>query len=100
MKTISILGSTGSIGVQALDVISEHSDLFMVEVLTANNNSALLIKQAKKFNPKVVVIANKKKHKEICDALFSLDINKSPNNVKIDIKKENKLITKILFKSK
>ena len=73
-KHIAILGSTGSIGVQALDVISEHSDLFMVEVLTANNNSALLIKQAKKFNPKVVVIANKKKYKEICDALFGLDI--------------------------
>ena len=51
-KKIAILGSTGSIGVQALEVVSEHTSLFQVEVLTANNNSALLIKQAKKFKPK------------------------------------------------
>ena len=57
-KKIAILGSTGSIGTQALMVISEHPDLFEVEVLTANNNSALLIDQAKKFNPNAVVINN------------------------------------------
>ena len=49
-KGIAILGSTGSIGVQALEVISENNDLFDVEVLTANDNSQLLIKQAKLYN--------------------------------------------------
>ena len=57
-KQIAILGSTGSIGTQALEVISEHSNLFEVEVLTANNNSKLLIEQAIKFKPNTVVIAN------------------------------------------
>ena len=60
-KKIAILGSTGSIGVQALEVVSEHESLFQVEVLTANNNSALLIEQAKKFKPNIVVIVNKEK---------------------------------------
>jgi 1-deoxy-D-xylulose-5-phosphate reductoisomerase len=46
-KKIAILGSTGSIGTQALEVVSEHPSLFQVEVLTANNNSTLLIEQAK-----------------------------------------------------
>lgn len=73
-KRIAILGSTGSIGTQALEVISEHSTLFEVEVLTANNNSALLIQQAKKFKPNTVVIANQKKYKEVNDALSSLGI--------------------------
>ncbi|MDC3306117.1 1-deoxy-D-xylulose-5-phosphate reductoisomerase [Flavobacteriales bacterium] len=73
-KQVAILGSTGSIGKQALEVISEHSDLFEVEVLTANNNSALLIEQAKKFKPNTVVITNEDKYKEVDDALFSLGI--------------------------
>ena len=73
-KQIAILGSTGSIGVQALGVISEHSDLFEVEVLTANNNSALLIEQSKKFKPNTVVITNEDKYKEVDDALFNLGI--------------------------
>ena len=73
-KQIAILGSTGSIGTQALEVINEHSDLFEVEVLTANNNSALLIEQAKKFKPNTVVITNEKKYKEVDDALFYLGI--------------------------
>jgi 1-deoxy-D-xylulose-5-phosphate reductoisomerase len=73
-KQIAILGSTGSIGAQALEVISEHSDLFEVEVLTANNNSALLIEQAKKFKPNTVVIANEDKYKEVDGALFGLGI--------------------------
>ncbi len=55
-------------------MISEHPDLFEVDVLTANNNSALLIEQAKKFNPNTVVITNEKKYKEIDDALFDLGI--------------------------
>ena len=73
-KQIAILGSTGSIGTQALEVISEHSDLFEVEVLTANNNSALLIEQAKKFKPNTVVIGNEEKYIEVNDALCDLGI--------------------------
>jgi len=73
-KKIAILGSTGSIGTQALEVISEQSNLFEVEVLTANNNSTLLIEQAKKFKPNTVVISNDGKYKEVNDALFDLGI--------------------------
>jgi len=73
-KKIAILGSTGSIGTQALEVINEHSNLFEVEVLTANNNSKLLIEQAIKFNPNTVVITNEEKYKEVDDALFKLGI--------------------------
>lgn len=73
-KKIAILGSTGSIGRQSLEVIREHPSLFEVEVLTAKNNSELLIKQAKKFKPNTVVITNKKKYNEVNGALFSLGI--------------------------
>ncbi|MDB4250753.1 1-deoxy-D-xylulose-5-phosphate reductoisomerase [Flavobacteriales bacterium] len=73
-KQIAILGSTGSIGTQALEVISEHSNLFEVEVLTANNNSKLVIEQAIKFKPNTVVIANEEKYKEVNEALFKLGI--------------------------
>ena len=73
-KKIAILGSTGSIGTQALEVIFEHSNLFEVEVLTANNNSKLLIEQAIKFKPNTVVITNEEKYKEVDDALFKLGI--------------------------
>ena len=55
-KRVAILGSTGSIGTQALDVIQQHSDKFQVEVLTAQNNKDLLIKQAIAFQPNVVII--------------------------------------------
>ena len=48
---IAVLGSTGSIGCQTLDVVSQHPDLFQIELLTANSNSALLIQQARTFNP-------------------------------------------------
>ena len=73
-KQIAILGSTGSIGTQALEVINKHSDFFEVEVLTANNNSALLIEQAKKFKPNTVVITNEDKYTEVDAALFDLGI--------------------------
>jgi len=73
-KHIAILGSTGSIGIQTLEVVDEHIDRFMVEVLTANNNAELLISQAKKYNPNVVVITNKNKYKQVNDALFDLGI--------------------------
>ena len=73
-KGIAILGSTGSIGIQALEVISENNDLFDVEVLTANENSRLLIKQAKIYNPNSVVIVNENKYHEVYSALNPLNI--------------------------
>ena len=73
-KHIAILGSTGSIGTQSLEVIDAHPDRFIVEVLTANNNSELLISQAKKYSPNIVVITNKEKYKEVNNALFDLGI--------------------------
>ena len=73
-KHIAILGSTGSIGTQSLKVIDAHPERFIVEVLTANNNSDLLIKQAKKHKPNVVVITNESKYKEVNNALFDLGI--------------------------
>ena len=68
-RRIAILGSTGSIGRQALDVISQHRDLFEVELLTANNSADLLISQAIEFCPNSVVICNEDKYKEVADAL-------------------------------
>ena len=68
-KRIAILGSTGSIGKQALDVISQHSDLLTAEVLTANNQADELIAQALKFKPNCVVIANKDLYPKIKEAL-------------------------------
>lgn len=68
-KRIAILGSTGSIGTQALDVIREQKAHFEVEVLTANNNLELLIQQALEFKPNVVVIANKEKADALKSAL-------------------------------
>ena len=59
MKQICILGSTGSIGTQALDVIEQHSDRYEVYCLTANNRYEMLAEQARKFRPAAVVIANK-----------------------------------------
>ena len=73
-KHIAILGSTGSIGTQSLEVVDAHPERFVVEVLTANNNSKLLIEQAKKYNPNVVVITNESKYKEVNNALFDLGI--------------------------
>lgn len=71
-KQIAILGSTGSIGTQALEVIEEHSDKFEVYALTANNNADLLISQARKFNPEFVVIANENKYAQVKEALADL----------------------------
>ena len=68
-KRIAILGSTGSIGRQALDVISQHRDLFEVELLTANNNADLLIQQAIEFDANSVVICNESKYRQVADAL-------------------------------
>ena len=73
-KKIAILGSTGSIGTQALQVIEEHHDLYEAYVLTANNKVDLLIQQARKFMPEAVVIANAEKYGELRDALSDLPI--------------------------
>ena len=68
-RHIAILGSTGSIGRQALDVIRQHRDLFEVELLTANNSSDLLISQAIEFDANAVVICNDEKYPEVKEAL-------------------------------
>lgn len=73
-KHIAILGSTGSIGTQALEVITENQDHFEVEVLTAGSNAALLIEQAQAFKPNVVVIGREDKYNEVFSALDPLGI--------------------------
>lgn len=74
MKRIAILGSTGSIGTQTLQVIGANPELFCAEVLTANENVGLLIEQALKFKPNMVVIANETKYSELKEALKEEDI--------------------------
>ncbi|WP_306641105.1 1-deoxy-D-xylulose-5-phosphate reductoisomerase [Sanyastnella coralliicola] len=73
-KHIAILGSTGSIGTQALEVMEEQADHFQVEVLTAGNNADLLIEQSLKFRPNAVVIANEDHFDKVRDALWDADI--------------------------
>jgi 1-deoxy-D-xylulose-5-phosphate reductoisomerase len=73
-KNIAILGSTGSIGTQALDVIAANPDAFQVEVLTAQNNAALLIEQARRFQPNAVVITNEDHYELVRQALANEDI--------------------------
>ena len=68
-KKICILGSTGSIGTQALQVIEEHPDLYEAYVLTANRRADMLIEQAKKYQPAAVVIADESKYEQVRDAL-------------------------------
>lgn len=75
-KRIAILGSTGSIGTQALDVVRAHADKFEIEVLTAQNNADLLIRQALEFNPNVVVIANEAYYEQVKAVL-------QPKNIKV-----------------
>lgn len=73
-KRIAIFGSTGSIGKQALEVIAANPDKFSVEVLTAHQNDALLIEQAMKFNPNIVVIGDDNKYNTVKNALSGTDI--------------------------
>lgn len=68
-KRLAILGSTGSIGTQALDVVSANPHLFSIEILTANNNVDLLIEQALKYKPRIVVVANEEKYEIVSEAL-------------------------------
>ncbi len=73
-KKIAILGSTGSIGTQALSVIRQHPDLFEASVLTAGRNADLLISQAREFLPDSVVIADESKYRQVSDALADLPV--------------------------
>ena len=73
-RQIAILGSTGSIGTQALQVIKEHPDLYEVYALTANNQVDLLVRQAREFMPEAVVIANEDKYPALKEALSGLPI--------------------------
>ena len=73
-KRIAILGSTGSIGMQALDILRSHPDQFAIEALTAGNNTKELIRQAREFLPNMVVIANEAHYKDVSGALSDLDI--------------------------
>jgi len=74
-KGIAILGSTGSIGTQALEVIEAHPDLFDLQVITAKQNSTLLIEQALKFKPNAVVIVDDSEYQKVKDALWSEEIH-------------------------
>lgn len=74
MKRIALLGSTGSIGCQTLDIVSQHPDEFEVRVLTANTNAALLIAQAKQYEPDAVVIAQPSLYPQVAKALADLPI--------------------------
>lgn len=74
MKNLAILGSTGSIGTQTLQVVEANPDRFRVEVLTANNNVDLLVQQALKFKPDSVVIANEGKYQRLREALQQEEI--------------------------
>lgn len=73
-RKLAILGSTGSIGTQALDVVREHPDQFEIYAITANNSLDLLIAQAREFQPEMVVIANEDKYAALKEALSDLPI--------------------------
>ncbi|MFN7313640.1 MAG: 1-deoxy-D-xylulose-5-phosphate reductoisomerase [Bacteroidota bacterium] len=72
-KKLAILGSTGSIGTQALEIVREQADKLEVEVLTGNSNAELLIQQALEFNPNHVIIADQSKYKQVKEALAATD---------------------------
>ena len=74
MKRIAILGSTGSIGTQTLDVVREHADEYEAHALTAGHNAELLIAQAREFHPEVVVIADESRYETVREALADLPI--------------------------
>jgi 1-deoxy-D-xylulose-5-phosphate reductoisomerase len=73
-RRIAIFGSTGSIGTQALEVIASNPSIFSAEVLTAYNNEELLIEQARRFNPNIVVIGDEKKYQKVKEALSSTSV--------------------------
>lgn len=73
-RRIAVLGSTGSIGTQALEVISLHPDELQLEVIAANSNAELLIEQAQKYHPNIVVVVQEEAYKIVKEALFDEDI--------------------------
>ena len=83
-KNVAVIGSTGSIGRQTLDIIAQHPDEFSAEVLTANTQADLLIEQALKFNPNVVVIADKTQYQKVKEALSQTDIKVFAGKESID----------------
>ena len=74
MKRLAILGSTGSIGTQALEVVASHPEMFEVEVLSAHSNASLLVHQAQKFKPNAVVVTDESKYQVVKEALSSLPV--------------------------
>ncbi len=74
MKRLAILGSTGSIGTQALEVVAANPSLFEVEILSAHSNSALLIEQARRFKPNAVVVTDESRYNEVKEALVMQQI--------------------------
>ncbi|NBO59560.1 MAG: 1-deoxy-D-xylulose-5-phosphate reductoisomerase [Flavobacteriia bacterium] len=74
-RGVAILGSTGSIGTQALEVIEAYPELFDLQVITAGNNADLLIEQARKFNPNMVVIVDETQYTKVKEALWNEDIH-------------------------
>ncbi|HNZ72676.1 MAG TPA: 1-deoxy-D-xylulose-5-phosphate reductoisomerase [Prolixibacteraceae bacterium] len=83
-KRLAILGSTGSIGQQCLEIVDAHPNLFEVEVLTANNNAQLLINQALKYHPSKVIIANSDKYAQVKSALEPAKIQVFSGNEAIE----------------
>ncbi len=83
-RNIAILGSTGSIGTQCLDIIRTYPDLFSAEVLVANSNISLLAEQAKEFDPNIVVIADKSKYSELADLLKDTDVKVFAGNESVE----------------
>lgn len=82
-RRLAILGSTGSIGSQTLDIVRQNTDLFEVSVLVANNSWELLVKQAKEFNPKVVVISNTEYYHKVKEGLHNYNIEVLASEVAI-----------------
>jgi 1-deoxy-D-xylulose-5-phosphate reductoisomerase len=83
-KRIAVLGSTGSIGTQALEVVAEHPELFAVEALTANSNAALLIEQAILYQPDAVVIVNESLYRQVSDSLKDYPVKVYAGNAALE----------------
>jgi 1-deoxy-D-xylulose-5-phosphate reductoisomerase len=83
-KRIAILGATGSIGTQALEVIDQHPDVFTVEVLSAHSNAELLIQQAQKYQPNAVVVTKEEQYEKVKSALSNLPIKVFSGNAALN----------------
>ncbi|MDR0754906.1 MAG: 1-deoxy-D-xylulose-5-phosphate reductoisomerase, partial [Prevotellaceae bacterium] len=90
-KRVAILGSTGSIGTQMLDIIRTHHDKFAAEILVANNNAELLIRQAIEFQPDAVIIVNEQQYDFVCEALakYPVKVFTKPESVEQIVCSEN-----------